>query len=314
MQVPGVRRTVRRILFSVFLISLIVGVGGFYLLLQDRALRQAAAEARILLTSALAIRGYTAENILPKLARLPEGEFHEETVPSYAAQTVFRTVAQTYRAYTYREPALNPTSPADLATPFEVELIQRFRADPRMQELSGVRTAESDRLFYLARPIQVTQEGCLACHSTPDRAPPAMVARYGATAGFGWRLNEVVGVQVLTVPVTEAMKGSLELVGVLGLGLVLVFAVAYLALTFSLDGMVVRPLHALARAAATASQGGDPRLPLPRTGAGEVRELAEAIERLRTSLGKAMVQLRAQGSVRRMPAVPAQPAPTEPAE
>ena len=128
------RRTVRRILFSVFLVALVAGVGGFYLLLQDRALRQAASEARILLTSALAIRGYTAENILPKLSRLPEGEFHEETVPSFAAQTVFRAVARTYRAYTYREPALNPTSPADLATPFEVELIQRFRANRELQE------------------------------------------------------------------------------------------------------------------------------------------------------------------------------------
>ena len=318
MQVPGVRRTVRRILLSVFLVSLVVGVGGFYLLLQDRALRQAAAEARILLTSALAIRGYTAENIFPKLSRLPAGEFHEETVPSFAAQTVFRTVARSYHAYTYREPALNPTAPADRATPFEVELIQRFRADRGLEELSGVRAAEADRLFYLARPIRITKEGCLACHSTPERAPPAMVARYGPTAGFGWQLDEVVGAQVLTVPVTEAMKGSLELVGILGLGLALVFAAAYLALALSLDGMVVRPLQALARAAAAASQGGDLRQPLPRGGAGELRALAEAIERLRTSLGKAMAELRAEEAGPRAPArraaAPGQPLPAEPAE
>lgn len=285
----------------------------FYLVLQNRALRQAAGEARILLTSALAIRGYTAENILPKLSRLPAGEFHEETVPSFAAQTVFRAIARTYHAYTYREPALNPTSPADLATPFDVELIQRFSADGGLQELSGVRAVQADRLFYLARPIRVVQQGCLTCHSTPDRAPPAMVARYGNTAGFGWQLNQVVGVQVLTVPVTEAMKGSLELVGMLGLGLVLVFAAAYLALTLSLDSMLVRPLQALAQAAAAASQGGGSRLPLPPASAGEVSELAEAIERLRTSLGKAMEQLRAQGRTRGAP-VSAEPASAEPAE
>jgi len=258
-------------------------------------MRQAAAEARILLTSAVAIRGYTADNILPKLSRLPAEEFHAETVPSFAAQAVFRAVARSYPSYTYREPALNPTSPADLAKPFEVELIQRFRADGQLQELSGVRNADADRLFYLARPIRVTQEGCLACHSTPDRAPPAMVARYGTIAGFGWQMNEVVAVQVLTVPVTEAMKGSLELVAALSLGLMAVFAAAYFALTLSLDSMVVRPMQALARAAAAASQGADPRLPLPRAGGAEVRELAEAIERLRTSLGKALGQLRMQG-------------------
>jgi protein-histidine pros-kinase len=286
-----VRRTVRRILLSIFLLALLAGVGGFYLLLQERALRQAASEARILLTSALAIRGYTADHILPKLSRLPEDEFHEETVPSFAAQAVFRAVARSYGAYTYREPALNPTSPADLATPFEVELIQRLRADPRLEELSGVRVTDSDRLFYLARPIRVTQERCLACHSTPDRAPRAMVAKYGGVGGFGWGMGETVAVQVLTVPVTEAMKGSLELVGLLGLGLALVFAAAYVALVLSLDATVVRPLRALSRAAEAASQSNDARLRLPRSGAGEVRELAEAVERLRTSLAKAMAQL-----------------------
>ncbi|MFC4170193.1 Tll0287-like domain-containing protein [Teichococcus aestuarii] len=287
-QVPGIRRTVSRILAMVFCLGLLAGLGGFYLLLQDRALGQAASEARILLRSALAIRGYTAEHIFPKLARLEDGAFHAETVPSFAAQTVFRMVASEYSAYTYREPALNPTSSADLATPFEVELIQRFRADPRLAELSGVRPTDTDRLFYLARPIRITQEGCLTCHSTPERAPPAMLAKYGTGSGFGWQMNEVVGAQVLTVPVTQGLKGSLELVGVLGLGLALIFGLAYVALVLALDRMVIRPLGALSRAAEAASQSGDPRLGLPRAGAGEIRRLAESIDRLRISLGKAM--------------------------
>ncbi|WP_165838966.1 hypothetical protein [Roseicella frigidaeris] len=45
----------------------------------------------------MAIRGCTAETIVPKLARLPEGEFHEATVPSFAAQAAFRAVARAYR-------------------------------------------------------------------------------------------------------------------------------------------------------------------------------------------------------------------------
>lgn len=301
MRVPGVRRTVRRILLSIFVLALLAGMSGFYLLLQERALRQAAAEARILLTSALSIRRYTTENILPLLSRLSDDEFHQETVPSFAAQTVFRTVASSYRTHTYREPALNPTSPADLATPFDVELIQRFRLDTNLTEVSGVRATETDRLFYLARPIRLTDERCLTCHSTPDRAPPAMVARYGTTNGFGWRMGETVGIQVLTVPVTEAMKGALELVGLLGIGLTLVFTAAYLALTLALDAMVVRPLGALSRAAEAASQQHETDFRLPRSGAGEIVTLARAIERLRISLSKSMARLSAEtdGPVRR---------------
>ncbi|HET6307620.1 MAG TPA: DUF3365 domain-containing protein, partial [Rhodopila sp.] len=242
-----------RILISILLLALLAGVGGFYVLLQDRALRQAASEARILLASAQAVRGYTADHITPEISRLPADEFHEITVPSFAAQTVFRTVAKSFAAYTYHEPALNPTAPSDRATPFEVELIQRFRGEPGLQELSGVHATDQDRLFYLARPIRITQAACLTCHSTPDRAPPAMLAKYGSGSGFGWQMNEVVGAQVLTVPVTEELKGSLQLVGILGIGLALVFGVVYLALVLSLDAMIIRPLGELSRAAEAAS-------------------------------------------------------------
>jgi protein-histidine pros-kinase len=104
-------------------------------------------------------------------------------------------------------------------------------------------------------------------------------------------MNEVVGAQVLTVPVTEELKGSLQLVGILGIGLALVFGVVYLALVLSLDAMIIRPLGELSRAAEAASLSSDTRLRLPRVGAREVHVLAEAIERLRASLSRALARV-----------------------
>jgi HAMP domain-containing protein len=280
-----------RILLSIFVLCLIAGAGGFYALLHYRALQSAAGNARLLLTTAVAIRSYTSEQVLPNLEKLPGDRFYEETIPSFAAQSIYRRVQASYPAYTYREPALNPTNPSDRPTAFEVELINRFRADPGLTELKGTREDAQGSVFYFARPIKITQPACLSCHSTPDRAPAAMLAKYGSANGFGWNLNETVGIQTLTVPVAEELRGAVELTMSLAGGLLLVFLVTYCAVRFSLNVVLVRPLLTLARAAEVASRTADERVSLPRSGAHEIRSLSDSIERLRISLFKALNEL-----------------------
>src|SRR5689334_2020466 len=112
------RALIRRILLLILLISLIAGAGGVYVFLRQRALEAAAANARLMLVTALAVRGYTNDQVVPVLNKLPADTFYKMTVPSYAAHSVYRSVQATYPAYTYREPALNPTNPDDRPTPF----------------------------------------------------------------------------------------------------------------------------------------------------------------------------------------------------
>jgi HAMP domain-containing protein len=281
---------VRTVLISAFVVALIAGAAGFYLVLHQRAVQRTAVEAGRLLTTATAIRSYTDTYVAPSLRAQPGDKFHEEIVPAFAAQTVYRTVQESYPGYTYREPALKPTNPDDLPTPFEVELINKFRADPNLKELNGVRDEGKGAVYYLARPIKAN-EACLACHDTPQRAPPAMVAKYGPVNGFGWKLNEVVAIQSLTVPAAEELKETGELTMILGGGLLVLFIATYFALTLSVDSLVVRPLQTLAKAADAASMSSDTRAPLPASGAHEIRSIAAAIERLRTSLAKAMKRL-----------------------
>ncbi len=141
-----IRSIIRRILLSVFLLALIVGTGAFYFVLHDRAVLQAEEQARTLLAAALAVRGYTTEHILPKLSHLASDSFLEETVPSFAAQTVFRSLTGQSKGYTYHEPALNPTSPADRASAFEIDLIRQFR-EPRKMVAEGQRSRRPCAVF-----------------------------------------------------------------------------------------------------------------------------------------------------------------------
>jgi protein-histidine pros-kinase len=286
-----IRGVIRRNLLAVFLIALLAGGGGFYVLLEHAAMDQAETEAQVMLSSAMSIRDYTNSHILPRLTAVQDATFHEETVPSFAAQTVLRGVAWKDHAYNYREAALNPTAPADRAVPFEVELIRQFRADTALKETRGTIDQNGQRLFYLARPIRIDDPQCLMCHDTPQDAPHAMLAKYGPNNGFGWKLHEIVGVQLVTVPVTQQFQVTLQLVAVLMGSLALIFAVAYFALSASLETTVVTPLSRLAEAADQASRSSVATPEVPGSGVHEIRRLAEAIQRLRVSLAKALSQL-----------------------
>jgi protein-histidine pros-kinase len=171
-----------------------------------------------------------------------------------------------------------------------VELLNKFRANPELKELTGVRHDGKGDVYFLARPI-AAQEACLQCHDTPQRAPAAMVAKYGPHNGFGWKLNEIVAMQSLTVPAAAELRETGEIAMLLAGGLLIVFIVTYFALTVSIDTLVVRPLRALEKAADTASTGNDENVTLPASGAQEIRSIAAAIERLRSSLRKALQQL-----------------------
>jgi protein-histidine pros-kinase len=283
--------TIRLVLIPIFIAVLIIGSGGAYLMLRHDAIARATENARLLLNTATAIRAYTQNHVLPDLAKAPASEFYETSVPAFAAQSVYKTVQATNPAYSYREPALNPTNPNDRPTAVEVELINRFRADPKLDELTGIRDGEAGAVFYLARPVRITNADCLRCHSTPDRAPPAMVAKYGASNGFGWQLNEAIGIQTLTVPIAEQLKGSVELAISLAGGLLLLFVITYFAITYALQVTLVRPLRELTQAADAASVTANERPIMASSGTSEINELANAIRRLRVSLTKAMRRL-----------------------
>ena len=122
-----------------------------------------------------------------------------------------------------------------------------------------------------------------------------MLAKYGPNNGFGWHLNEIVGAQVLTVPVTQQFRSTIQIVALLAASLAVIFAIAYFVLSAALETTVITPLNTLSAAADSASRTASVSAPLPLSGVHEIRRLSEAIQRLRVSLAKALAQLSQNG-------------------
>lgn len=254
--------------------------------------RQARAEvserSRVLLEMGQVMRTYTSKEVAPVVQKLGFATFHPQMVPSYSAQTALGALRQRFPDYNYREASLNPTNIEDRATDWEVGLLHAFQADPEVRELSGEAGAGADRRFYIARPIRMSNPECLQCHSTPEVAPASMVAQYGHN-GFGWKIGDVVGMQIVEVPVAgpnaQAVKGLLVTLG----ALTCVFVLSFTVFLLLLRRYVTNPLEAVTRATTFTSLGDGWRGEWSKTPLnGQFQELEQSIIRLRTSLDEAL--------------------------
>lgn len=257
--------------------------------LESEHVRQDVRErAEMLLGTGLAVRAYTVADVSPALAASggDADVFQAAQVPSFAAQRTLALLASSFPEYRYRESSLNPTNVDDRATDWEVGLLRRFQQNPKLGELFGSTDAGDGESYYLARPIRMTSAACLRCHGTPDTAPHAMLTRYGSTNGFGWRLGEVVGLQLAEVPTAPARAKAWSSVLVTVGSLTSVFVLSAVVFLLLLRRHVTNPLDALTRAARAASLDQKPdRLPAIE---GQFRQLQEAIERLHHSIDVAL--------------------------
>lgn len=260
--------------------------------LQDNAREETVQRARLMMESARSTRNYTTTEIRPILERYQRanGVFYPETVPAFSAIKIFSYLRKTYPDYSYREATLNPTNPEDRAVEWEADVVNIFRNDPTKTEFVGEREAPSGRTLFLAKPFKAVQS-CLECHSTPDVAPAAMVKIYGSNNGFGWKLNEIVAAQIVSVPMSVPQAVASKALWNLMLWLAAIAVVSLIMLNFTLILAVIRPVARLSAAADQISKGHLDVPELPVNGKDEVSVLADSFNRMHRSLKSAMKML-----------------------
>jgi HAMP domain-containing protein len=256
-------------------------------LLQANARVQLLREASLMMDSAASTRAYTSEEIVPLLNEAMKTSFLPQSIPFYATTQNFLKLHQQHPEYAYKEATLNPTNPRDRATDWEADLIQKFRNSGDTHELVGERDTPMGASLFMARPIAVGPE-CLECHSSAHAAPATLVTRYGANNGFGWQLNEVVGAQVISVPLAATTEGAQHVWRSMMLATIAAFLFILLTVNGAAYWLFVRPLRRIVTAADAVSQGNQPTEGFPTHGASEITALSLAFNRMRISLAKAM--------------------------
>jgi HAMP domain-containing protein len=279
----------------VLIVVLVIGLVGIgYVsrtILQENARREIRDQAAVMMEAALAMRSYTVSEIKPLLTLQIKRQFLPQTVPAYAATQTFEKLREKHPEYSYKEATLNPTNPRDRAVEWESDIIEAFRNNDGMNEVFGERDTPTGRSLYFARPIQITNPACLSCHSTVDAAPASMVERYGPANGFGWNQDEIVGAQIVVVPMSVPIKHADEALIQFMTALGGVFVAIIVILNIMLRAIIIRPIKRMAVIADDVSKGNMDAPEFTEGGGDEISVLGTSFNRMRRSLDKAMKML-----------------------
>ncbi|MCC6130298.1 MAG: DUF3365 domain-containing protein [Acidobacteria bacterium] len=259
--------------------------------MQRNAREQVLANARIMMETAQAVRSYTVNQVKPLVEYQLAEKFIPQTVPAYSATEIFAYLRQTNPEYAYKEATLNPTNPRDRTVEWEADIVNAFRNDEKKKEIVGERDTPQGRSLYLSHPIQIKDAKCLTCHSTPEAAPASMIKMYGANNGFGWKLNEVIGAQLVSVPMSVPLKMAEDAMRALITSLLVIFVFTLVVMNLLLHFIVVRPIRRLARTADEVSLGNFEAEDVAISGKDEVAMLASSFSRMKISLKKAISML-----------------------
>jgi HAMP domain-containing protein len=261
--------------------------------LQNYAEQVIVDQASILMATMNSIRNYTSTQINPELSARLETEqiFLPQTVPAYSAREVFEHLRseEQYNQFFYKEATLNPTNARDRADQFETEIVQSFK-NSQIQQQQGFRSIPGGEIFYIARPLKIEKESCLRCHSVPNQAPASLVASYGSGNGFGWKLNEIVGAQIISVPSSQVFEAAQKLRYLVISKVVVFLLLASVLLNLFLKFTITDPLKRMSHASKELSTG-NMQIEFEQKTNDEIGILAASLNRLKVSLKMAMDML-----------------------
>src|SRR6476659_7636060 len=243
------------VLLGIFVLGFLIAGFISYRALQANAREEILQNARLMMESALSARNYTITQVKPLLDTQMKYQFLPQTVPAYAATEQFNELRKKHPDYAYKEATLNPTNPRDRAADWEADVVNTFRSTSTTTEIVGERDTPTGRTLYLSRPIQIKNAACLPCHTTVEAAPKTMIDLYGPANGFGWKMDEIIGAQIVSVPMTVPIERANKTFTAFMGSLAAVFLAIFVLLNVMLYTMAIRRVTRLAGIANNVSLG-----------------------------------------------------------
>jgi hypothetical protein len=281
--------------FNLLLLAVaVIGVGLFTLaadpLVNAVARDEVLQSSRIMMESAAGARKYTSEQIAPILKPQIGEHFYPQSVSAYAAKRNFDIIHSKFPDYMYREAALNPTNLQDRASDWEADIINEFRAHPDKKEISIQRATATGPMLELARPL-VNKPACLECHDTAADAPKSMVALYGPENGFGWKAGEIIGAQIVSVPMSASSVRAEHIRKLFLLPFIGFLLLLFVSINVLLHFVVIRPIEKIADNAEMVSMGKIDTPEYRYRGRDQIGRLGASLNRMHRSLAEAFRML-----------------------
>ena len=251
--------------------------------LQKDAEKQVFDKARLLLTTMESSRSFTSKVIKPALYKALPGRFIVEGMSSsFGARNIFERISKSYPQYYFKHAAPNPRNPINKASAVEMNIINKFQANPALKEWKGFTDKKGKKEYMIMKPI-VAKERCMICHSTPEKAPSELIERYGTKNGFGRKVGEVIGTLTVSVPASVVMDTASKNTLIFIVIVILFFVILTLIINFLFGRVILQPINKLSEVANKISVG-ELNAEIDVSGEDEIGNLAKSFERMRTSI------------------------------
>ena len=277
----SVTRRLNLILFLFYFVSILIAAPVVYWVTERQVYQQADRELTMLVDMVQSIPGYVAKHLRPFL--IDKGLFHSPGFSGIVATSLIaENFAKLQPGYYIKNTSDNPLNPSNLPQPLENELLERFRADRTLDGATETGMLSGNAMLVSAAP-KLSKKGCLKCHGDPDAAPGQITGQYGKTSGYNYKLDDVVGVSVVGVPLGDVRSLALERSLIVVAMLTALFAVIFIAINMMVRRSLVRPILEIAQTATDISHGRMEQ-PVEVSRNDEIGDLTQAIELLRQVL------------------------------
>ncbi len=203
-------------------------------------------KTRLLMAEAEAARKYVKEILRPKMyAILPKDSFVVEAMStSFVTRKVMGKVAYISKNMVYKRAAINPHNPSNKADEFERKMIEEYNRTHSNREWQGIVDRNGRNWFVTIKPIY-TEQTCLRCHGIPSKAPLELRKRYGTETGYYRKVGQVAGLDVVAIPVDNALLQIHRVaIAIISIGVLSVLTLfVFVGLFF--EKLVHRPLKSL---------------------------------------------------------------------
>jgi HAMP domain-containing protein len=272
-------------LFLLYILSIVISTPAIYYFTRTEAFAQANSELRLLGDLVKSVKGYIAKDMRPWF--IANKQFHS---PGFSGIVAISRVAEHLKGldgrYVIRNVSDNPLNPANGPEPFERSLLHDFRVHRDLSLLQTEGNLGGKPMLVSAAAI-LSKPGCLKCHGEPNNVPAEITAAYGETSGYHYKDGDIVGLELVGVPIADinalATERSLVAVGLL----TLLFALIFLTINILVRRNLISPIIEITDAAHAIVKGDlDRTLDIQRND--EIGDLARSVELLRRSFAQVM--------------------------
>ena len=217
--------------------------------------RQAYQRCRRIIAEIEATQRYVREVLRPTVSKLIDrNNFIPEAMSTtFISRSIIERFQRQYPDYYFKFAALTPRNSINLADEHERQVIEQFKANPKLEEWQGLLERNGQLYYGVATPIRF-KASCMRCHGNPADAPMALRKRYGDRGGFRRQVGDVA-IKFVGIPLSKALA-SAKVRAFVFTGLAAMFlAGLFLTTNYFFRRFIIRPLQILQNGAKQIGNG-----------------------------------------------------------